>query len=142
MSATTQANDWEVAGICGVGVAVSAGAGAWLFKFRSQQAGMNDFVAFSGIGLGIGVPAGFADSFWNPQYTRINSWYFSLNDLDLSEGFVEMPALTIINGYNLLNISAMSGKGRWKFHSEPVQGFMGTNLWLNGIKTCGRWKVL
>lgn len=55
MNYETQASDWKVKGAGKLSAASGIAAGIWLFVFKSNAANCTAILAFSGMGLGIGL---------------------------------------------------------------------------------------
>ena len=141
MSLTTKASDWEVLGICQIGAAATLGGGVWFFKFRSQQAGVDEMVNFSAVLLGLGGSIGgisLPKLSGQLPYSAIQcSQSFSLYDLTGSMGRVTTAGGSAVVGFSLLFVSAFNLSGHL-YESQPCHGFVG-GVGLNAVTSVGTW---
>jgi hypothetical protein len=156
----TQADDWEIQGVCQVGFGVGAAGGAWLFEVSSSEADYDGFYFFAGLGFGLGGSLGggtipMSSIIRQLQGARSNAlqdhedaWTelscentFSASDLNLAMGRLTTASAGFAVGYGLVYISAGAFPRKTLFLSQSVGGW-GTGVGAVGATTVGIWKHL
>jgi hypothetical protein len=159
MGFTTEADDWEVQGVCQVGVGAFAAGGIWLFQFWSADADYDGFFIFAGLGLGLGGSLGGAGapmtsiikqlrgakqnalSSHEDNFTTLtceNS--FSASQLNYAAGRLTTAGVSAAMGYGLVYISAGAFPRKSLFLSQDVSGW-GTGVGASAATTVGMWKL-
>ncbi len=146
MGLDTKVSDWEFAGITQVSLASIVGGGGYLFKFRSEKAGIrNEDVFFFGAGLGVGVGVGQGMSAPNSSgsipFSPIHcDNAFSLVDLDMSVGELASVGVSALVGFGALKISASNISTGVLFQEEGGFGISAGGLALGAMAFVGMWR--
>jgi hypothetical protein len=158
MGYTTEADDWEVQGVCQVGVGAGFAGGIWLFEFWSADADYDGFFIFAGLGLGLGGSLGGGGAPMKSivrqlQGAKTNALQqhednfstlecenkFSAAQLHMAAGRLTTAGGGAAIGYGLVYISAGAFPRKSLFLSQDVSGW-GTGVGLNAATTVGLWR--
>jgi hypothetical protein len=145
------ADDWSASGIMQVGGAATAGAGIWLFQFKSVDADYCGIFMFIGAGLGAGGSIGGVSlpdlSHIKPDPTKsVYAWsdldcdtQFSARDLNWAPGRLTTGSVSMVVGYGVTYISAKNLPFTSLFLSQSVGGW-GAGVGAVAMTTVGFWK--
>jgi len=147
MSASVKARDWECVAVATVGGAVTVGASATMFQFRSKSADFLGEYLFAAGGIGLGGSLGSAVA---PSPTDLynggkgmNYWSkldvtrpFSSEELHNCMGFMTTLGVSAAYGYSMVYITA--GLFDKLFNSQYIGGW-GIGVGASGFAMRGFW---
>ncbi|MGI8638793.1 MAG: hypothetical protein ACR2MG_02420 [Pyrinomonadaceae bacterium] len=147
MNYDTQASDWKVKDAGGISQAVGLAAGVWLFIFKSNTARCTSLLAFSGMGLGLGIEwkliKGIETSISGPLFVEgegtpikcENS--FSASEMNGKFGLVSSVGAAAGAGYGIVAITAFSLRKNY-FKTQPIRGW-NSGVGASAISSFGTW---
>lgn len=136
------ARDWKVAPAAQVGgSALLVGGGVYWLTFDSETAGISETFMFIGGGLGIGGSVGAVSLSPNSPVEIECERAFSVADLNMSPGRLDMAGASLAAGYGFMWISAFTLKGFMLFSSQYVGGW-NAGVALNAQTIVGYWRSM